>query len=69
MHMKNLKKAVTGTLFAATLALSLMASGGDAYARVKGGGGQTSNNGGGVITITLTTPAVEVFGTLGITWE
>ena len=67
--MKNTKRIVTGLLFAATLAVSLMASGGDAYARVKGGGGQSFNNSGGTITITLPTPAAEVFETLGITWE
>ena len=66
--MKNTMRIVTGLLFAATLAVSLMASGGDAYARVKGGGGQTYNSG-GVITITLPTPATEAFQTLGITWE
>ncbi len=67
--MKNTKRIVTGLLFAATLAVSLMASGGDAYARVKAGGGQTYNSGGGTITITLPTPAAEAFQTLGITWE
>jgi len=38
--MKNTKRIVTGLAFAATLALSTMAGGGDAYARVKSGGGQ-----------------------------
>ena len=67
--MKNTKRIVTGLAFAATLALSLMASGGDAYARVKGGGGQTSNSSGGTITFTSPTPMTEVFEVLGITWE
>ena len=67
--MKNTMRIVTGLLFAATLSVSLMASGSDAYARVKGGGGQTHNNGGGIITITLPTPAAEPLQTLGITWE
>jgi hypothetical protein len=67
--MKNTKKVVTGLLFAATLALSLLASGGDAYARVKGGNGHTHNGSGDTITITLPTPAAEPLQTLGITWE
>jgi hypothetical protein len=67
--MKNMKRVVTGLVFAATLAVSLLASGGDAYARVKGGGGHTHNSGGGIIAITLPTPAGEAFRTLGITWE
>ena len=67
--MKNMKKAVTGLLFAATLAVSLMASGGDAYARVKVEGGQPSHSGGGTITFTFPAPATEVFQVLGITWE
>ena len=68
--MKNMKKVVTGLLFAATLAVSLLASGGNAYARVNGGGnGPTHDSGGGIITITLPTPAAEAFQTLGITWE
>ena len=67
--MKNMKKVVTGLLFAATLAVSLLASGGDAYARVERGGGQTHNNGGGIITITLRTPAGDAFQILGVTWE
>ena len=65
--MKNTKRIVTGLAFAATLALSLLAGGGDAYARTKGGGGQTHNSGG--ITITLPTPAAETFREVGITWE
>ena len=67
--MKNVKRIVTGLLFAATLAVSLLASGADAYARVKGDGGQTHNSGGTIIAITLPTPAGEAFQTLGITWE
>jgi hypothetical protein len=67
--MKNTKKIVTGLAFAATLALSLMASGGDAYARVKSGGGNVSTSGGGTITFSFPTPATEIFEVLGITWE
>jgi hypothetical protein len=67
--MKNTKRILTGVLFAATLAVSLMANGGDAYAKVKSSGGQTHNSSGGGITITVPTPAAEVFETLGITWE
>ena len=71
MKKKNMKRIVTGLLFTATLALSLMATGGDAYAKVKSGGGPTHNGSGtgGTITITLPAPATEVFQTLGITWE
>jgi hypothetical protein len=67
--MNDLKKILTGLLFAVTLAVSLTASGGDAYARVKGGGGQPASNGDGIITITLPTPAGDLIGLLGITWE
>ncbi len=67
--MKNTKGIVTGLLFAATLAVSLMAGGGDAYARVKGGGGQQANSGAGTITFTLPTSLPEAFEVLGITWE
>lgn len=67
--MKNTQRIVTGLLFAATLAVSLMATGGDAYARVKGGGGQASHRSAGPITFTVPTPATEVFEVLGITWE
>ena len=67
--MKNTKRIVTGLAFAATLALSLLASGGDAYARVKGGGGHTSNSSGGTITFTSPIPMTEAFEVLGITWE
>ena len=67
--MKNITKLVTGLLCAATLAVSLMATGGDAYAKVNGSGGQPSNNSGGTITFTFPTPATETFEVLGITWE
>ena len=68
---KNMNRIVTGLLFTATLALSLIATGGDAYARVKSGGGPTHHDTGtgGTITITLPAPATEVFQTLGVTWE
>ena len=66
--MNDPKKILTAVLFAVTLAVSLTASGGDAYARVKGGG-QTPSNGDGIITITLPTPAGDLLGLLGVTWE
>jgi hypothetical protein len=64
--MKNTKRIVTGLLFAATLAVSLMANGGAAYARVKSDGGQLATNSGGTITVPT---APDLFQTLGITWE
>jgi hypothetical protein len=67
--MKNTKRVITGLLFAATLAVSLTAGGGDAYARVKGGGGQSSTNGDGTIALPLPEPVPGLFQTLGITWE
>jgi hypothetical protein len=66
--MKDLKKVLMGLLFAVTVAVSLTASGVDAYARIRGGGGQPASNG-DVITITLPTPAGDLLGILGITWE
>ena len=67
--MNTLKKIVTGLVFAATVALALTATGGDAYAKVKGGG-VVVNHGTGEITIILdvTTPT-EAFHVLGVTWE
>jgi len=67
--MKNTTRIVTGVAFTAMLALSLIAGGGDAYAKVKAGGGQTNNNSGGTITFTAPIPMTETFEVLGITWE
>ena len=67
--MRNTKKVITGLLFAVTLAVSLLASGGGANARVKGDSSHINNSGGDIISNTLPTPAAETFGTLGITWE
>lgn len=67
--MKNTMRIVTGLAFAATLGLSLVASGGDAYAQVKSGGGQSSNDTDGTITFTPPSLTPTVFETLGITWE
>ena len=68
--MNTMKRIVTGLVFAATIALALVATGGDAYAKVKGGGGAVVDHGSGVITIILdvTTPT-EAFHVLGVTWE
>jgi hypothetical protein len=69
--MKNTRRIITGLLFAATLAVSLTANGGDAYAKVRSGGGQASNNNGdtGTLPIAIPTSAPDLFQTLGITWE
>ena len=67
--MKNTKRIVTGLAFAATLALSAIAGGGDAYARVKGGGGQSSTGSGDTNTFTSPATTSDVFEVLGITWE
>jgi hypothetical protein len=64
--MKNTRRIVTGLLLAATLAVSLLATGSDAYAKVRAGGGQLATDSGGTITVP-TTP--DLFQTLGITWE
>ena len=68
--MNTMKRIVTGLVFAATVALALVATGGDAHAKVKGGGGLVVNQGSGGITIILdvTTPT-EAFHVLGVTWE
>lgn len=68
--MNTMKRTVTGLVFAATVALALVATGGDAYAKVKGGGGPVVNQGSGVITIILdVTAPTEAFQVLGVTWE
>lgn len=67
--MKNMKRVVTGLLFAATLALSLMATGGDAYAKAKSGGGSAHHDNGTGGTITNVPAPAEVLQALGVTWE
>ena len=61
--MKNAKRIVTGLAFTAALALSLLASGGEADARTKTGGR---------LPVTAPAPAAAapaVVHTLGVTWE
>ena len=68
--MKNTKRIITGLLFAATLSLSQMANGGDAYAMVEDAGAQTHSGGGGVtLPLPLPAPAPDLLQLLGITWE
>ncbi len=68
--MNTMKRIVTGLVLAATVALALVATGGDAYAKVKGGGGVVVNHGTGGITIILdVTAPTESFHVLGVTWE
>lgn len=66
--MKNAKRIVTGLAFTAVLALSLLASGGDADAKTKVAGRiQLITNGG-----SITVPAQAIPGLLhaaGVTWE
>jgi hypothetical protein len=67
--MKNTKRIVTGMLLGATLALSLMASGSDAYAKSKSAPDRTFTTNGD-ITITIRPSTDEGgFRALGITWE
>ena len=66
--MNTLKRIVTGLVFAATVALALNVSSGDAYAKMKSGGGSSILHGTGGITVDLTTPT-EAFHVLGVTWE
>lgn len=69
--MKKTLGNVTALAFTATLALTLVASGGDAYAKSKATGGNKHDpNGDVTITITLDpgTGANSVVD-LGVTWE
>ena len=61
--MTNMKKVLSGIVFAAIIALSLVASGGDAYAKMKSSGGNIITND------TATVTPADVFQTLGVTWE
>jgi hypothetical protein len=67
--MKSTKNVVTGLIFTATLALSLLASGGDAYAKVRGAGGHHTT----VTTTPIANPAPtttqDLLEVLGVTWE
>ena len=68
--MKNMKRIVTGLAFTATLALALLANGGDAYAKSKSSGGNVFHGGDTTITITITVgPSSGDILPLGITWE
>jgi hypothetical protein len=68
--MTKAKRLITGLAFTATIALTLLASGGDAYAKVKNGGGNQHNASGGTITITITVDqSNDTVIDLGITWE
>jgi hypothetical protein len=68
--MKKTMRIVTALTFTATLALALVASGDDAYAKSRAGGGSKHNpNGDVVITITLDPGASETIVDLGVTWE
>lgn len=61
--MTKTKRMLGGTLFAAVVALSLVASGGDAYAKMP-------SSGGNVVTNDTTTPTPPgIFQVLGVTWE
>jgi hypothetical protein len=62
--MMKTKRLLGGIAFAAILALSLVASGGDAYAKVKSSGGNVVTN-----DTTTSTPAPDIFQVLGVTWE
>jgi hypothetical protein len=61
--MTNTKRMLGGIAFAAVVALSLVASGGDAYAKLKSSGGNVVTND------TTSTPTPDVFQVLGVTWE
>jgi hypothetical protein len=67
--MKKALKIVTGLAFTATLALTLVATGDDAFAKSKAGGGNQHNANGDVITITVDPSADPVYRALGVTWE
>ena len=63
--MKNMKHVGLGIAFTATIALALLAGGGDAYAKNRSGGG------GAILLpdITFTSDPTEPIMPLGITWE
>jgi len=63
--MKDLKRAVFGLAFTVAIAVSLLASGGDAYARTKSPGGQATSG----TPSSPTAPAPTSPTALGVTWE
>jgi hypothetical protein len=68
--MKKALKIITGLAFTATLALTLVATGDDAFAKSKvGGGNRHDANGDVTITITLDPGASDSVIDLGVTWE
>ena len=64
--MTKTKKVLSGMVFAAIVALSLVASGGDAYAKMKSSGGNIVTNDVGSTTTVTTT---DILQPLGVTWE
>ena len=67
--MKNMKRIATGLAFIATIALALLANGGDAYAKSKSNGGNVFNHDTTIIiTITVGSSSSDILP-LGITWE
>ncbi len=65
--MHTFRRIVTGLVFAATIALALNASSGDALAKAKSGGGNAMLLGGITIDLDHTTPTDFHVG--GVTWE
>jgi hypothetical protein len=59
--MKDLKRAVFGLAFTVAIAVSLLASGGDAYAKTRTSGATSPSS--------PTLPAPGIINTLGVTWE
>ena len=68
--MKKTMRIVSALAFTATLALTLVAGGGDAYAKNRAGGGnQYHGNGDVTTTITLDPGVDNTVIDLGVTWE
>jgi hypothetical protein len=68
--MKKTMRIIAAFAFSATLALTLIAGGGDAYAKSRAAGGSQHKPTGDVtITITLDPGASDSVIDLGITWE
>jgi hypothetical protein len=66
--MKSTTRIIAGLLFAATLAISLLASGGDADAKTHGGSSRLAS-GDLEVTIVVPSPLPSLFVILGVTWE
>jgi hypothetical protein len=64
--MTKTKRMLSGLIVAVMVALTLLATGGDAYAKMKssGGNGITRSDG-----TTPAAPGSDTFQTLGVTWE